>query len=390
MSRKALKVSLRTIVIGIVFVINSLVLYVPSVYYQLYDYYTFIAVFMLFVSVYVTSHFRIERKVVIISLLIIIIGLIDIQFNKLPIGEFFPLIWFFILMYCFRELKQEEVVNPVFSSICLFFWTYLLIYSFAYHQAFIKMFNSQTVEGILNPNTVGTGIAQFAILYGSTNRKIVNNKHKHQIVIVAFSFVGFYMCNSRAAAIFFMLACVIGVSYNWLCNKHLLLFKSFTLLSVAFGFVFPYIIIGLWRRLGFGVSFLGKQLFTGRERIWSTLFDYMKAHPSSYLWGTGKIESIYWHDKFNLHNAYLALFAEYGLIVSIAFWGLLLFVLFKRYDGSKKTNGKSIEVGRNIGFIVFVFYSLFTAYTETNFTYILSIIYIAFAFGRVAGRTYDT
>ena len=393
MITKTCRFSSKALILGLIYLFNTLVLYIPELNNNIYllynNYYSYFSLILLILATLVVRTFRFDNKYALISIGIIGVGFINIQFNNLPIGEFFPLVWFLIMLYCFRQLEDSEIRNSLFNMTNIFFWCYLIFYSFFYHEAFNNALYSVTATDILNPNMVGTGIVQFMLLWEitglSTEKR--HQKLKRAIVVLA-SFLGIYMTGARAAAIFFIGVLVIRLMISFVLVKHLAIAKCLTASLVLFGYIFPITYVMLWNAIGFGAMLFGKPVFTGRERIWSTLFLYMKDHPSSYLFGTGKIENLFWHDHYNLHNSYLAFFAEYGLIVSVIFWMFLICILFKKYNfqhmkieimGDNYKNSETHTIINSS--IIFVLYTLLIAYTETNYTYVLSLIYIAFAYG---------
>ena len=178
------------------------------------------------------------------------------------------------------------------------------------------------------------------------------------------------------------------------------------------GIIFPFTYIALREQLGANVSFMEKDLFTGRERIWATLFAYVRSHPRTLYWGTGKVKELFWHSYFDMHNSYLAVFVQYGLIASAFFWLLLLLVLFQKYNKMRAAFQKrdkmralfpqdaepravasvSKLIEMDINAIVFILFSLCDSYTVVYYQYFPMLVYLAYGYGVVArkGSAHDT
>ena len=376
--------SIRSIILTLIYVLNSMVLYIPRVYSVVYNgYFTYLLAGLLMVLVFATEGFRIKLSTALMTTIILFVAYVDTQVNGLPIGEYFPLVWFVIVFICICQFNVSELCTRLMCFVNLSFWIYLVLYSLVYHSYFQGMiYDYEVYEGVLNPNTVGIGIAQFFLLWDITRDNEKNSiKIKHLLFIV--SIIAIVYCQARSAAVFLVIGLLGEFLIKKMAIKHSVLVKSGMSSIVVMGFAFPLIFIYLYRRLGPEVTFLGKKLFTGRERIWGTLLNYLNNNKQAYFWGSGKMESLNWHGIFNLHNSYLAFFSEYGLLVTILFWVWVLVIAFRLIDDYralrfKKKSVLSETVVKSIGFIVF---SLLLAYTETNYTYILSIIYIVFAFG---------
>lgn len=381
--KKIRGVTLRSTALSLIYLLNSMAFYIPVAYSAMESFYNYIMVLLLAVAVLSIVRFHCDRNILIISALVMITGFIGIPFNNLPVGDFLTLVWFFLLFYCFSQLPLRELKSPLFHCVNLAFWGYLMAYSVIYYFIFP---DKEPIFGIMaSPNIVGLGIAQYALLWEITGFDSRKNFQRKKLLIRGLSLIGLYFSHCRAALLFFIVALFAEAVMKDDKFKHLKSARVATTALVLGGVLFPLAYIALWKRLGSDVMFMEKQLFTGRERIWSTLLDYVKSHPKKLFLGTGKIHELFWHNKLNLHNSYFGFFVEHGLIASFVFWLCLLLILFKKYAKIHALKWKSNHLDTDIIAIVVALFTLCVAYTETYYTYLSPLVYIAYAYG-VIGR----
>lgn len=352
--------------------INYLILYNVQTYNLLYPFFTYIAI--LFLGIMFIGFLKIKIGILEIEVVSLILGtaFVNTRINGLAIGEFFLLVWFYGMYIIISKVNNDLTIQRILLCVNLLVHLYLFLYSLFNVEKFEMAIESQnnvaSKTGILNPNEVGFGLTMlfWLIIYFSSffkPRKII-------LVMVVFSTIlGVYCSKSRACLLIFLASVLLYVIGGTVIKKN----KSIALLLligiVVLGFVFPIIYVKLWHKLGFRAEFMGKPLFTGRERIWDAIFSYMKAHPHTLIFGTGKVKEIFWHDKFNLHNSYIALYSMFGLF---PFIGHIFFIIHS-VNKAYKINGYLSS--RQLCLYIMIFAIFVFGVVETNFTYILSVVF---------------
>ena len=179
-------------------------------------------------------------------------------------------------------------------------------------------------EFFLNPN-VG-GIISLCI---GCCAFIVNGTKNRRFVIIVLTFILLLIWNSRSVLIGIILStCVI-----WIYKKY----RFGKLLLISFFVTIPILVYFLQGILdnyytpnldAIVLEYTGKNLDTGRLRIWSSIFQVMSFKSDLIGLGGG---FNFWNlmdDKVSLHSGYIYLFASYGIIgLSLFSISVLLIIL---------------------------------------------------------------
>jgi len=374
-----MNLTLLEILLLLLFCVNSMLQYNLMVYHLLIDYYGYIVTGLL-IFMLLSQSLRYEKRVLLPSLLIVLLVMINTRINGLALGELLPIFIFIIIILMMLGIKKHENFDRCFLWINWISWGYLIAYAMIFKDSLETLANINSTVGIvdrsvLNPNTVGMGIAinYWLVRYAIND---VKNKMIINIFMFACSILGLAISGSRTA----MLSLISSMLFYCIFKNVMQRNKKFTtiifMLIGVMGCIYPLVYIWAWLEYGGDMTFLGKPLFTGREIIWANLFNYMDDLPLSYAVGTGKVETLFWNDHFNLHNGYLSVGAEYGFSVL-----LLIFILIKKMIVRPYRLYKKKLPAKIIPLYMCLFVIMLEAYTETVFTYILSIIYPAIVLG---------
>ena len=381
MNNHSFIVNPQAIYLSFVFLFNSLLLFSYHFYIYIYPFYVYIATALLIVGFFLTSSFKFNKSVLIFTVVLLVAAVIDTKFNQLPLGELFPIFWFVGLYYCFGQLSSKHVEKSLIPLICFCIWLYLVLFSFAHYRVFKEYISSSESHlPIVNPNAIGIGIAEMCLLIFAFF-KDWKDKKKISAGLILITLFAIYLTFSRTALLFFVVVMLGYLFLGNLISKNRKIAVILLTVIIVFGFVFPLIYIQLWKHYGYDLKLLGKSFFTGREWIWSNLLDYMKEHPNTYWYGAGKIERLFWFESYNLHNTYFAYWTQYGLIASLLFWIWLISVVRGAYS-----KDKGILSNRQVAMYFFILFTALVGFTETNYNYVLTTIYPAFAFGTIKYR----
>jgi len=198
-----------------------------------------------------------------------------------------------------------------------------------------------------------------------------------RVLLYLVTLIAVYRTRSRGT--FFSFALVIFLSM-FLKNR---LKKSWKLLlfimavAVIAGLLFPFVYVGLYERniISDNTEILGKSVFTGRQFIWINLREYLRAHVGAYLYGVGYNTDLYSTGKFNMHNAYLQLFAQFGLPILGAYLVYLFYSVRSMYGRDGKINDVQFKCCQ------LVLMTICIGFGETIFSYIPGMIFYAMAVG---------
>ena len=105
----------------------------------------------------------------------------------------------------------------------------------------------------------------------------------------------------------------------------------------------------------------------------------MKQNPKTIWIGTGYNTDFYIKKSFNLHNSYMQIFAEFGIIVFLIYFLFLFYVLSMAYKGGKISQNK-----RN--YLMMGFFLLIVGYTETILINGTTLIFLVLSFGLLASQ----
>ena len=198
--------TLRSAVLGLIYLLNSISLYIPPIYKVVFDYYNYIAAPLLVVAVFSVFRFKFNWKALLMSCLCFMFAFFATQISHFPIGDFFPLVWFIALFYCFRQLESRELRSPLFHCVNAVSWCYLIVYSVIYYHVLVRAIHHEVsivAFSTVNSNIVGMGIAQHAFLLGVTGGDSRDKSKAKEFLIYALSLVGIYMAYARTALVFF-------------------------------------------------------------------------------------------------------------------------------------------------------------------------------------------
>lgn len=344
------------------------ILYSHTFYKYLYPRYQYISIIILCFLIIVLSRSKINIEALTLSLFLAVTSIVNSIFNKLPFGDLLPTVQLAVLIYTFSTINLSIAERKILRISARCIWCYLVLYTIMYYGK-IEMYLEMTDnDSILNPNTIGIGLAISYCAFHALDSEY--EKSNNRLLFFIITCVCIILCRNRTGLLFYF---IIEASRSVLyATRHFVRYRSIIIFIIVGGFLFPIVIVAAWRILGGEFMLLGKYLFTGRERIWSTMIELMEQNPNTFYFGIGKNEIVYWHGRFNLHNSYLAFHAQYGLITSILLYVTVVLSQPLNRDGSFFIN---------IDVLLLVSLILLLSYSETLFTYPLTTFYLAVPVG---------
>lgn len=298
---------------------------------------TFVILCLLFASVYK----GVDRDMIIVLSGIAITGfnLFYIHSNK---GAFFTAADLLLMLYVSGKIiidKRQMLLMSGIGSIILLFWYSTVRWDYNFNMA-----------GLVFMITTISCLIFFELL---------KEKYKYLKYIQILSYLaGLLFCtlyHSRCAMMGLVIFGIIYIcvplilKYNWL--KNLLIFLStmgavlFTVLYVALS------------KTGFNITFLYKDILSGRQDIWYELWQALLSRPLTGIGSSYQLKSFF---IFEVHNGLFDILAVHGVLVFCC----VMYMLVKRLNYFLKIV-KSDNMGRLA--VAGTFAILFTSFFENFF-----------------------
>jgi len=299
-----------------------------------------------------------------------------IVINHSGYGVLVQFIWPLAINYMFiySELSPRSIRR--ISTLMLAVWLISVAMSGSYSTTFFEnAARSMRTEGY-NPNTTAIVIASscFFVEMGLTS---AYRPRLTRLLLYVVSFMAIYVTRSRTSLISFAVTAVSGLLFRPLFKRSRGFSLTVALLIILVGTLFPigYVIMFRNGLIAGDANVMGKSVFTGRQYIWMNMWEYLKANKGAFLWGTGYNIEFYGIGLFNVHNAYLQIFAQFGLPVLIIHLSYVLACVGRMFG----RDGTLTDVQFTCYQVVLL--TLLIGYTETIFSYMLTLLFGPVALG---------
>lgn len=275
------------------------------------------------------------------ALFIVGISVVFVSFNAPPSFDYYTkwilfaisILLYIVCLNCAGEINESTLV---FVFICNAFpFVFYLIESldstyYTYTKLGYKL--KLTFE---NENSAAMQLLLLGCIFFLYARRCSERRKKVlKTICFIMIFVDAYLIfltQSRSSlfAILFILVFSIFNRLDFLINKKTIMIGVAFPLLFAIGFVFLY-------RQGYqSIVLLGRNLFNGREEMWSSVFEQPLSNMlfgayHVYTSGTGSL-------PFQLHNGIVDMIASYGVIVTVCFVYALNKILIRIYERKSRT-----------------------------------------------------
>lgn len=227
----------------------------------------------------------------------------------------FSILFYLIYSNSYFTLKAETSLKIIGFFTVLF----LFIYSVPYKE---KWDVYQYTK--INPNILSSYIMYFfmiiCILKKTKKAKIP------MLFMLGLSLVGINNYRSRGAMLallFFLLLICLPQKY---CTPRC--FNVITILLIFIGTVFPILYMYLYRN-NVPVEFLGKSLYTGRQKIWNNMFAYFEEDLGGVLFGLGSHILLEPYKSLNAHNNYFCFVVNFGVVGYLIYYFFVVSCIYK-------------------------------------------------------------
>lgn len=327
--------------------------------YNLFNFYSKIALYFNYIIIILVLlfHKKIKRNILkdfMYIFLFVIIGVISMSINGGGVGSILVASYLLISIVVLSHVPIDNLILKILSIVYLL----LLIYYTTQSQ------NAYT-ETILNQNTINSNTMGAIFMYTSMYLSIYIKSKKFRfkkIIIISIYLLGLLgtiNAESRSMAasllLFGFLYFIIPTKIFY--KKKIMLGLFITLIII--GLIFPISYLHMYKNGQYIVlSFTNKSLYSGRETLWLNLFNSMDS-ISNWLFGLGSKQIIYANNIQNLHNTYLAILTNFGILGFILYYTFIL----KKINDIYKYEVTDSVIGYLLGFSIVFFNGNF----ETTF-----------------------
>ncbi|KAB7671696.1 O-antigen ligase family protein [Bacillus sp. B1-b2] len=275
---------------------------------------------------------------------------------------------FILLILCEYKLDNSNL-KLVFLSF-LIVNIYWIFNSAGYYQEF---YNDRT---LINSNIVGMVISYTAIylriFLKQRNMKLTS---LFSYIIPILSLWAILQLEARGNFFALLIYLLIDslIPKRLFKKGNILLFLITVIILV--GTVIPYIYVNYINLINFDPSITSKDIYT-RQYVWNLFFTAMNNDFQSWLFGVGSQADVWNTTSINLHNTYLAIIGNFGLIGYLLYFSLFLRII------AKITKGPNMSTFQ-IQLILGVTFQLLLGYVEVamlwDVMYFFNFLFIGLA-----------
>lgn len=297
-----------------------------------------------------------EIDIIIYLLLFVTYGMFTLIINKGGFGSVAIIISSILSYLIIQRCKISTLFIKINILALLLVNIFLVIKSKNYYEKFLY---NQTEY--LNSNTVGI-VIMFTALYISSFIKIIQYKYNTLFILLIYiiSIWGMINCKSRGALLTFFAFLLMKyiIPRKVYINKRLIIFLS--ILIILFGVIFTYIYVYMYlNNFNIKIPFTNKSFYTGRELIWLRYYNEVLDNPINILFGLGSKADLYSGKDLNLHNVYLTVLTDFGIIGFLLYFSFWIAQIIKIY----KKRRLSYEI---INFVILFLSVLIYGYVEVS------------------------
>lgn len=298
----------------LLFVLSSIL---PSIF-SAYSLLTESAILMFLLIINIKSILKDSRNLT-LTILTLLISIISLIFTDGGIGSILNLFHFLGGMIIFSNLELNYKMQNFVYAICGILWIYNIRLSFSAWNLYI------TGNNIYNPNSVGIFIFLTTIVI-----KSFLDKHNGKIIIIPLFIASAYcifLTNCRTALVAFV--AYILVSYIPILNKFVLKHNRLIIyLIIIFGTIFPVIYVNMYiHGTDLKIPYIGKKLFTGREKLWYYILDAIKNEDKAFIFGLGTNYQTNIGVIENVHNWYIGVLYTFGFPILCSYFKILINII---------------------------------------------------------------
>ena len=279
---------------------------------------------------------------------------LTLLFNNTDAGWIANLILFYMMLILINAFDNNRAIPILICRI-----NFLLFFYYTYRSRGYHLYYANNLDTSINSNTIGFLIfltGSYVILFLELMHKKVPFYVRIAINIVSlFAIYGTRSRGSLIGCLFFSIYSLLSLKIKFLRKRKTLIIVFLAL--VLGGLIFPKIYLNLYENnMAARFAINGKINYSGREIIWQNFYDRMNF--ADVIKGYGSNADFYVGHNLNMHNVYLALMVNYGMIGLIGFFGILEYYFFKNACDTYK--------GSELEYIIFFLSILLISYVEVT------------------------
>lgn len=328
-----------------------------------------VALFLL-ISAIVFSKIKINNLIYI--LVVTIYVCVSCLLNGGNLGSIITFVLPILLFLIFSEAEINKKETTFLKYFCFFGLIVLFCYSFPYSEGY-----RSPLFITLNPNTLGMFIMYFFMII-SVLGEYSKKRNKIFIILLFFmSIEGMYNYQSRGTVLALVFFALLMIAPSSIYND-----KIITLITIAvilIGTIFPFIYLNLYKN-GYSLEMFGKDLYTGREKLWLTMFNLFNESDLGILIGLGS-DTVLVNTNLNVHNNFFNIIVNFGVIGYMLYYGFII-VSIKQLA---KNSGNCLV---RKGIFMFICSALVLGFTETTtlWLHVFPFVYFGLILANVETR----
>lgn len=347
---------------------------VPSLFNRLGNTQNYIILFVTLLAACATPYPKIYLTK---NLVLSVVGILSLTAiglkNGLPSGIIALPAVTLLMLYCFRTSKWLGIYNQICTGLAFVLFI-CMIFNFIQVEK-----GTWERESNFNLNTIAGMLMVSSIMIYLRTQKAGNliAKAVSYLVLIA-SCILTYSLDCRTVTVCIVLFFLM--SRLKMFKKHPKLAGVFAIILCILGVLYPVIYTRLYEEVGLGsYTFLGKDLFTGREKIWSINFEYLTTSNKTLLFGTNTISQF--DAENSLHNMYFYMLLKFGVVGTVIYWSIFL----GSFIHSVKKLPEGVEED-TLGYVHMCICMLLYGFTETGFLWYMFMPIALSFFGILANK----
>lgn len=236
------------------------------------------------------------------------------------IGSVITLVVPLMLLTVYSNMLLSSKIIKILKFLCVITIFLLFLYSPTYHENYLLFSKTK-----INPNTLGMFLMFcFMIICVFTNFE--NKKSKASIILLfILTVLGMYNYESRGTTLAVCCFCIMVIIPREYYNRKK--FFMITIIFIVVGTAFPFIYLKLYNT-GYQLEVFGKSLYTGRENLWSNMFNLMSGDTIKILFGVGS-DAVLWDNDLNVHNNFFNIITNFGVVGFCLYYIFILSQIWK-------------------------------------------------------------
>lgn len=317
---------------------------------ELFDFYNSISFYGNFVALMViiimnNKFNKSDQELIFYLLLFLSYGFLSLIITAGQIGSVITPIFSILTLWVFKKIKFDNRYLKIITIIMISLNLFWIISSPGYYQKFFMNKND-----FLNSNTIGM-ILMYTSIYISIFIRRLDWKGARYISLAIHLFSGWGILNCEARGSFICL--LVFVLFDLIIPKNIWRRRNIVLyisiLIIIMGVFFTYIYVKMYiNGYNYTIPFINKPLYTGREVIWLNFYFEITQSYKSLLFGLGSDAVLWSGNSLNLHNNYLTVLTNFGIVGYILYYSFWVKQIANVYKNNQVSD---FQISLILGFI---------------------------------------